>query len=255
MKTRILILAVMGLMAGHVLADDSSVIHTFTDANGRSIRAQIIDINIETRQVQLQREDLVEAWVSIDALSAEDVGYIEGWYDSHLLLSGENLQISVQQDKSKPSTNESEGFEIVETPHFSQVTLKNLSTEPIENLRIDYCYYISSQGSGRSLASLDASIPLREERGSLTIGNLDPGKRLVIDTGAVVLSKTIGEEVTQTLFGTTSEDVILDEESMIGISYRIYGSSEDGVIASREFSIPDVLIAWIKQPLQLSKNK
>ena len=248
MKIRILILALSGLAIGPVFADDPGLFHTFTDAKGRTTSAQIIDIDLSARKILLKREDAVEAWVNVDALSTEDHDYIEGWYESTALLSASNLQVSARQKQAKETTTQNDGITVRETPHYAAITLTNLSGESIDNLRIDYCYYIGSDDSYLAAEALLDNA--RKESGFIVVGRLEAGQKLVVETENVMLKAYFEQQAETSLFGTTLTEVLQHEDSILAISFKVYGSGENGILSMREVCIPDTMIAENKSPLQ-----
>ncbi|MBN2684681.1 MAG: hypothetical protein JXR40_05335 [Pontiellaceae bacterium] len=247
MNTKFLTLILIGLTAGFAHAQEPSLYHDFTDTQGHSIRAQIIGINLEERTVQLHREDGVEAWVGVNALSSEDLAYIEAWYASSLLISDDNLLVSVMQDQGKTKTVQQENGYIRETTHFCELTIGNFATEPMENLYVEYYYCIGSTDDGQATLS-------RVEQGFIKVGNLAEGERVTVKTDDIVLSTIYEIQNTQTAFGTSTKEVLMENESVLGISFRVYGSGTNGVLSVREFSTPNTLASWTKDLPQLTSN-
>lgn len=247
MKTLLLVLILTGLTIANVVhADEVSVFHTFTDTQGRTITAQIIDIDFMARTILLQREDGVEAWIGVDELTDEDYGYIEAWHASYALLSSASFQISVQQHETATSTVRNDDTITHTTPHSAEITLQNLSEEAIDNLRIEYCYYIGDIGSGNSnpvdQAVIDAA---HTESGSIVIGSLKAGENIVVNTENVGLNTIYEQREESSVFGTSVTEVLKQQDHVLILSLQVYGSGSTGILSVREYRTPEVMIAGI----------
>ncbi|MBN2684675.1 MAG: hypothetical protein JXR40_05305 [Pontiellaceae bacterium] len=247
MKIKFLTLLLIGLTTGFAHAQEPSLYHVFTDTKGSTIRAQIRGIDFEERKIQLQREDGAEAWVGVSAFSSEDLDYIEAWYASSLLISDDSLLVTVLQDQGKTKTIEQEDGCTRETTHFCELTIGNYAEESVENLCIEYYYCIGSTQNGQATLS-------RVEQGYIEIGSLAGGEKVTAKTDDIVLNSVYKTETTQTGFGSSTEEVLVDSESVLGISFRVYGSGTNGVLSIREFSTPNTLASWTKDLPLLTIN-
>lgn len=247
MKTKFLTLVLIGLTTGFAHAQEFSLYRNFTDTKGSTIYAQITGIDFEEWKIQLRREDGAEAWVGVNAFSSEDLDYIEAWYESSLLISDDSLLVSVLQNQGKTKTIQQEDGYTRETAHFCELTVGNFAEETVENLYIEYYYCIGSTENGQATLS-------RVEQGSIEIGSLAEGEKVTVKTSDIALNTVYEIQTTQTAFGSSTDEVLIDNESVLGISFRVYGSGTNGVLSLREFSTPNTLASWTKDLPQLTIN-
>ena len=250
-----------GLLSISALADEVSKMHSFTDVKGRSIKAQLIDVDIPGRRVCIQRENAESAiWIGVAALSQSDFRYIEEWYNSSLLMAGGNLLLSVETEEKHTRSKPDGDYFIKTIPNFAKLTFENSSGEAIEEFQVEYCYYISSSSeiSVEALASNQmskaelSSYSLRSEFGSFSVGTLTNQQVVVMNTEDVDLHEKFMLQKSFDTFGSSSRVSYLEKEYVAGIRFRVYGAGNNGVLAMREFSFPEALsdlVEWKGKPV------
>lgn len=249
MKKWIYLGAVLAISAGTTCLAGESGFYTFTDSKNRTFEAVIKQVDREGRRVLFERKNNVSAWVNVDLLSKPDLGYITEWYASWKLIADDVLSVNVEKKTEKSKLKKTENNWERRIPHMSLISFENKGDEVIRQVRVEYCYYIIS-GTNTS----EKPKP-RKVSGVITVGDLSAEEKKSVRSNAVTLIRKIEVEKDSTMFGSTASEHILDEEQVLGIWFKIYGVSNDGVVAVRDLCIPDDLPKKVKWDYPDSKKK
>ncbi len=233
LNPRFAIAILMVLGAGMSFGSERNTFHIFTSPKVQNTRAQIMDIDLKERRVLLERDDQMTAWISINAFSKDDLDYISAWYDSHLLLNENALIISIEEKTHPAHSTKRKDIWYRKTPDQYVVTIENTSTETIDTLQIDYSIYIATNAEGQK-----GEQP-RQESGTIVIGSLTNGQTCAVHTDMIVLHSEYTRQKEVDFFGASFTEVPIQAEQVVGAWFRVYGSSQKGVLAMREVCIPD----------------
>lgn len=224
------------LFAGTISAEDNDGFRTFTDTEGRTIQARILDYDAVKGRIQIVREDGKKAWVSPNVFSDTDQAYIGEWVAADCVLAEKNLRVSVKECRRERfgDGNDTERGEVL----YYEVKLENRSGQDIQNLEIEYRVFIKVSGTGDSE-------DLEKQDGELIhTGPVENGKTKTICTKDIRVTERYKSqtEASYDLTGYSLPNVSLvkvSEEEVIGIGVRIYGSKVGGVPSIREFYYPE----------------
>jgi tetratricopeptide (TPR) repeat protein len=210
---------------------------TFTDTQGREVKARIVSVDDRTGKVELEREGGKTFKVSPGLFTEADQEYIQAWTTANLVLSEKNLIVTFSK-KSEPvdkeATAEHAGFsgEAV----YYEVTLENRSRQPVENLVIDYQYFITMDIKDRDEI-------IRRVSGSANIERIEPSASVMFTTEAA----TFGERIRlQSVYGSDGRFSGYDEytfvdENLEGLWLKIHGPEFGGGPVERDVCHPSGL--------------
>lgn len=168
MKRPLLLLALLCACAASLLAET----RTLTDQFGRSITAELIELNGNT--IKIRREDGVVFNLPLENLSVEDQRAIRAWAASQAKQAEAEfepdpklLPCSLSRVKLKTTTLSQYGAEykyVSELWGYS-IQLTNKHLVPVDNLRVEYnltgtnAYYVSSTDKINGTLKFDALRP------------------------------------------------------------------------------------------------
>ncbi|MBN2162838.1 MAG: tetratricopeptide repeat protein [Pontiellaceae bacterium] len=228
------------LLAGVVCAD---TFRTFTDVKGREIHAKIISFDAMKGKLEVEREDGNCVWVAPAIFSEADQAYIKKWIEADLMLSKNTLRISFKKkSESVDAKPDSESDEFDGAAVHFEVTVNNRSKQPIENLEIEYRYFITVDDKERG--ELQRIVP-----GSTVIERIDPSASITFSTKPVTFGERIRSvavyDVSRRLSGY-DEKTISDEE-LEGVWLKICGPDLEGEPVVRDVFYPADMegeVAW-----------
>lgn len=228
--------AVAGLLicdlAGGCIAAEENGFRMFTDIQGRSIEARIVEYDSVKGKLQIERHDGKKSWVRPDVFAAENQDYIKDWIDADLILSERSLRISMKKQAMGKTGSKKEN-KVSEKVCF-EVTLDNRTEVPITGLKMEYHYFVKTLGSGTRKDS-EKTVP-----GALNVASLAPKERKQFNTNIVYLD-TVYHTVTEYSRYSNNPLVSLNkvsEDELTGIWIRIYGPAVDGVSSVRDVCYP-----------------
>ena len=227
------------LLAGIVCAD---AYRTFTDVQGRAISAKIVAFDAAMGKIEVEREDGNSVWVSPTIFSEADQAYIKKWIAADLLLSKNTLRISFKKRSKSVDTKAKSGADGFngDAVHF-EVTVNNRSKQPIENLQIDYRYFITVDDKERG--ERQRMVP-----GSTVIERIEPASSITFTT----VPATFGERIRSVAVRDANlypgnEELTVSDEELEGIWLKVYGPVVDEERAVRDVYYPASLegrVAW-----------
>jgi hypothetical protein len=220
----------------------------FTDAQGRAIEAKIIAHDSVEGLIQVERTDGRRVWVQPALFSPDDQTHIREWIDAYRVLSEDNLRVAVEKIKvrtfKKGMTDEERTREAVESEVICyEITLQNRSRQPIADVKIEYRLYVETDAD-----DLPENVVKGTKPEILVIDRIEPGKRISVRTGNLVLEKKFKKEAVyeELYMGGPREfkgyDIDkISEDDLLGIWLRINGPPLDGEPTIRDVSEPEDL--------------
>ncbi len=213
---------------------------TFTDTEGRSIEAKIVEFDSAQGRVQIERKDGKTVWVPPSAFSEEDQAYIHRWSQIHTMLDETALKVTVE-----PVEERSRNRQLVYDTRFDssyemgrwgkaskavscRMVLKNRSGGPIGPLRIEYRYLIGGK--------LEYRIP-----GAFGEVTLAPGEERILTGDMHLLAEhyKISTVYTKEYPSGIDKEVKYGEDELEGVWVRISDPELEGESATRDICMPE----------------
>ncbi|MBN2162834.1 MAG: hypothetical protein JXR25_01875 [Pontiellaceae bacterium] len=243
MLKRMLTVVFAFIMALAVRAEEYRV---FTDAQGRAIEAKIISYDSVKAVIEMERKDGQRFKVSPKLFSEDDRTYIRQWIDAYRILSDDSLQVSFSKKNVDSFKEGLTDVEVGVEAHKGDIicyemTFKNRSKKPIENLKLEYRIFVmvKDKENGDSVKKLETQ--------TASIATIEPGKSITIKT----VEATVEEKYTRTKIEDPrrgdEEDSVryeydkVSEEDLMGIWLKIYGPVIEGEPTVRDVCDPDKL--------------
>ena len=228
------------------LAVHAAEYRVFTDSQGRAIEARIISYDSVKAVIEMERKDGQRFKVSPKMFSEDDRTYIRQWIDAYRILSDDSLQVSFSKKNVDSFKEGLTDVEVGVEAHKGEIicyemTFKNRSKKPIENLKLEYRIFVmvKDKENGESVKKLETY--------TANIEKIEPGKSITIKTAQA----TVEEKYTRTKIEDPrrgdEEDSVRYEynkvstEDLMGIWLKIYGPVIDGDPAVRDVCDPDDL--------------
>ncbi|WP_372798468.1 hypothetical protein [Pontiella sp.] len=234
-------LMITALLFGLACAGLADEYRTFTDKEGREIRAKIVKSDARSGKVTLLRDNGKRATVPAQVFSDDDVAYIREWSAASQFQMNSKFKIKVDEEKKKLGDNK--------TALAYEVELTNNSNMPLEDVRVDYAIFVRVSGFN---GSADTE---KIYTGTLKFENLGIGEKRALLTSEEKLTKTYktySYEDTETV-GYVSYTVTKTgqkkstEDKLAGIWLKVYGPKVGGAQICRDFTDPSSLqkkYAW-----------
>ncbi len=204
--TRIVIIASLLCNLSFAEAD-----HTFTDPQGQSVTATVLDYNPSSRKILLEPIGRKAAWVNPDLFSLADQQYIQEWINNSYFLSVSSCEITVKEKTSNWGKESSRGWQTKDTA-FSFI-INNRNCEALKNLRVEYCLF------------WDRSVD----------GTTDVGSRIYkFDIGDI--TQDSNKEIHPAIHQGIKRKGFRKE--VIGLSLRVYMENPEGKTLVREVRYP-----------------
>lgn len=220
----------------------------------------------------MERIDGARVWASPDLFSEEDQVYIQEWISAQQVLSEKHLRLSFRkmresvEDEKGPRPDQELNQELGEifngeAVHF-EITLDNRSIQPIEDLKIEYRYFIQVDNkglfyrqpgvNGRIISEPPGKL-IRRISGHANIDRIQPTSSLTIQTSVVVFGE-YRRRIRVTQPGTGKflgyDELTVVREDLSGIWVRLYGPDVDGQKVFRDVCYPTDLqkkVTWDEQ--------
>lgn len=170
-----LIFALACLLYSATAAAGDSPMHTFTDAQGRTMRAKVTLVSGD--DVFITRDDGLATKVDIGIFSEKDQAFIREWAFRQKVAGGAvSVRFSEREDdKTKWEDSRSAGIEQRTWNACYEIIVKNESRTPLQDVRIEYLQMkfvekaaATKRVEGKVLRekgeSMIGTIPAREER-------------------------------------------------------------------------------------------
>lgn len=171
------IIGITILMAIAAAAEDY---RTFTAADGRTLKARVLEYNGTTDQVQIEREDGKKLTVAPAAFSEKDQKYIKSREAASAFMSASKFKLDISRDEVKNTRKDHEvdigeefsggrrggasGVVTVATDKTTQykykLSVENKSSVPLSNITMEYRIYYSQQ---KAVKDAEANEDRRED--------------------------------------------------------------------------------------------
>jgi len=208
------ILTIALLIHSIAFADE---VRKFTDSQGRSITATILEHDLSSGKIRIQRVGKKAMWVKPSVFSPEDQIYIENWIRDQRFMSDLLFQIKVEEHKSGwESCGDERGNRREKSSSFTFV-FNNRNSEPINGLRLEYCLFRDRNRNGDKY--------IESKIYELDTANFAPNSETKVRAKVGHLSfKASG---------------FLNE--VAGLTLRVYQENSEGKVLMREVTYPEKL--------------
>jgi len=256
------------------VADDDGY-HTFTNTEGKSIRAKIVEFDSSKKRLRIKRENGKVLWAPLNVFSEKDRNYILEWVAATRILSERNLALSVHMKKlvrldsvlayaraykGKDATKRErsdEYLKIIFEKMCYEVTVNNKSSDPVYGLKIDYRCFIEiedkkgNKWNGERVVSGTVELNI-DARKSVTFTTP------VIDLEERCLKSVVGYEDTGNGYSIQqTKSHPWSEDRLRGIWFKIYGPAVDGTPFVRDACFPDDLqeeVVWHNKTAKIKRR-
>ena len=223
----------------------TGALHTFTTADGRSLKATVLDFNTSNKKIQIKREDGKKIWIQPSVFSQPDRDYIQQWIAADQFMSPTKFRIKGKKLKGKTLKKTPKLVNITTkntTEIAYEITLENKTGFPLNDLKIEYRTFILKKILNDEADERNDS---KRIDGGLFSINIPAGKKVSKTTKPTTLNTSLkhmqeGDYIT----GFDYYQLKVSEEQLEGFWIKIYGPKIDGVRVVRE---------WCN-PLDTSKN-
>lgn len=115
-------------------------VRQFTNKNGQQIKAALLDVSSDKKNMKIRREDGAEFETEIVALSLDDQQYIKDWLKNRPSKSDFRLDVAISKKVIESETRpyRSNVYKLHQDQLGYEVTVRNLSRESIPNPVISY---------------------------------------------------------------------------------------------------------------------
>ena len=207
----------------------------FSDQQGRTFEARIVDVNERQGWVMLETKKGRRSRIKPDVLHESDQAYCENWNRCRRFLSSSGLRFSADKRVGKVWNESDDG--IVNNRYeetYYECVLQNSAGIDLEQVIIQYCVYwgqetISDDEEVERVRSLDKEIQL---------DILKEREKYAFDTEiALLLCRTLDGGFYYAGGAPSTQNA-----RMLGIWIRVYFFSGESMVAWREFCHPKRLI-------------
>jgi hypothetical protein len=209
------------LLATRLPADptDPADLHDFTDQQGRTLKAEII--NVIGQEVSLQRADGENFKVKISIFSDADQAFIRQWALKEAAdAKGDALTFTASIIDSNNSTAQTSDQTIQRWLAGFKVTLTNESSMELQKLRVDYQLFKHAAVPGSADPSTD---PITRSAGSFTLDLVPANGDQTFATTKIPLSSYSLDSGYS--WATGANRVVSDD--LLGIWLRVYADNGD----------------------------
>jgi len=194
-------------------------LHDFTDQQGRTLKAEII--NVIGQEVSLQRADGENFKVKISIFSSADQDFIRQWALKEAAdAKGDALTFVARLDGSNNTTAQTSDQTIQRWLAGFKVTLTNQSSMELQKLRVDYQLFKHAAVPGAADPSTD---PITRTAGTYTFDLVPPnGDQTFITVKIPLSSYTLNPGYT---WASNANRSVSDD--LLGVWLRVYADNGD----------------------------
>ncbi|VGO11549.1 hypothetical protein PDESU_00094 [Pontiella desulfatans] len=208
---------------------------TFTDQDGREIKAKLIKVDTRSGKITVERDDRRKVTVPANIFSEADQAYIKEWLAAQNFLSNSKLRVNV--DKRKGTAGETSETKRAKSPCFYEIQLDNKSGAPFEGIWIEYCMYMNTENLAGGADKLTV------ETGKSKVLRLPVRGKHLETTKEIKLFRYYQAQLETTYYsdGTVDRNTSynkMSEDNMEGIRVRVYLKTPAGNTFMREICDP-----------------
>ncbi len=114
-------------------------VRQFTNKNGQQIKASLLDVTSDMKNMKIRREDGVEFETEIVALSLDDQQYIKDWLKNRPSKTDFRLDVSLSKKLIKSNSHPySSSYTLHQDEYGYEIKITNLSRETLGNPTVSY---------------------------------------------------------------------------------------------------------------------
>jgi len=189
--------------------------HTFTDTQGRSLKAELISVDGD--KVTIKREDGQTFTLSLASLSTDDRQFIAEWAKQQAaLIPAGSFDLQISRGKFDTKKKDDGGIIVSEEQWGYTVTLVNRTAKSFTGARVDYILFVKPDNE----PGKDASIaPLKQKPGSKKIDVIGVRDSINFRTEAITLYK---QQLKAGYVWTKTGDSSAIKDTLYGVWLRAY---------------------------------
>ena len=159
--------------------------HTFTDTQGRSLKAELISVDDD--KVTIKREDGQTFALSLATLSDDDRQFVKDWAKQQAaLIPAGSFEIQISRGKFDTKKKDEGGVIVSEEQWGYTVTLVNHTAKSFPGARVDYVLFVKPDNE----PGKDSSVaPLKQKPGSKKIDVIGVRDSVNFRTDAITIYK------------------------------------------------------------------
>jgi hypothetical protein len=213
------ILLAAALAQGLGFATLAAEVHSFTDQQGRTLKAEIE--NVIGQDVSLQREDGGKFKVKIAIFSEPDQDYILQWALKQAAdQKGQAVTLTAAQSHSDTTVVQASNMIEQKWQAGYKVKLENQTSMELQKLRLDYQIFKHAAMAGSATPADD---PITRTVGTLTVDLVPPSGEVAVETAKTPMtSYTLDAGLS---WGNGASRAVSDE--LLGIWIRLYTAKGD----------------------------
>jgi hypothetical protein len=156
---------------------------TFTDTQGRTITAELVDSTVST--VRIRRDDGRTFEIEKSVLGPADLEFVAAWEQKRAFAYG-GLEIAARRVRLESDRRQTKSSVKKEETWCWKVDLRNGSRATLEGLAVEWRVFYKDDTARADTAKL----PLKRQQGRTPVGTLEPGATVEIQTSPLVLQST-----------------------------------------------------------------
>jgi hypothetical protein len=178
---RLVLPLLLALAAGITLDGAVTGTRTFTDVEGRTIEAEVLDAN--TTEIKFRRDDGRVFEFPRVRLSEPDQAFIDDWIRERAFAFG-GLELSAWRVRIDAKRAQTRSTQEIREQWCYKMKLVNESRSNFDNLVVFYRVFHRKD----VIREKDQDPPLEREEGRIVVGSLPAGEEIQIQTAAIELN-------------------------------------------------------------------
>ncbi|MFA6288877.1 MAG: hypothetical protein WC661_15960 [Opitutaceae bacterium] len=207
------------ICTGLLLGLGASVLHaemrTFTDKQGRSLKAELVSVDGD--KVTIKREDGQTFTLSLATLSDDDRQFVKEWAKQQAaLIPAGSFEIQLSRGKFDTKKKDEGGIIVSEEQWGYTVTLVNRTSKSFPGARVDYILFVKPDNEpGKD----SAAAPLKQKPGSKRIDVIGGRDSVNFRTEAITIFK---QQLKAGYIWTKTGDSSSMRDTLHGVWVRAY---------------------------------
>jgi|GEM_PF-3389995 len=226
--------------------------HDFMDTQGRTVRGRVLRYDALSMQVTIETDNRRTATVPVTVFDDEGQAYINEWAKAQDFMDENSLKIEVSR---KENDDDSESYDTLNMDmdvenHSYEIELKNRSTTPLNNLKLEYCIYYEQDEVVKHKQTTDQGVLC----GTLDVPDMRPkSEQTLMTEGVTIYKKTLDADW---MYYADIKNV--QKGDVDGIWIRITMTTDTGKEFVRDYCLPDSLNnkrTWTTTSTYVGMNK